>query len=304
MPIKSIIGQVVSDTIVAEAYQWLCKRRKNYHYSDDVWHLRYHWETLRPLIQEQLRTGTYRFSPVRLIRGTAKKGFSWLWAAADALVLKATTLVMGDFLRPLISSNCYHLAGNGGSKGAVRAVQEHIDNAAFVFRSDVRGYYEAIDHECLMVQLKQLISDPLVLELLQGYMKHMEDDGGILRPVNRGISLGCPLSPLMAALYLKPLDEAMEKTGLFYARFMDDWVVLSPTRWKLRKAIKATNQVLTRLKVEKHPDKTFIGKLDRGFDFLGYRFGPRSPAGLDVAQKTIENHVANITRLYEQGADD
>jgi hypothetical protein len=35
---------------------------------------------------------------------------------------------------------------------------------------------------------------------------------------------------------------------------MDDWVVLSPTRWKLRKAIKKANQVLAQLKVEKHPD--------------------------------------------------
>jgi hypothetical protein len=53
--------------------------------------------------------------------------------------------------------------------------------------------------------------------------------------------------------------------------------------------------------VEKHPDKTFIGKVDRGFDFLGYRFTPMAVHGLDVAKKTIENHVARITRLYEQG---
>jgi hypothetical protein len=48
----------------------------------------------------------------------------------------------------------------------------------------------------------------------------------------------------MAAIYLKPLDDAMEKSGHFFARFMDDWVVLSSSRWKLRKAIKAANQVL------------------------------------------------------------
>ncbi len=52
---------------------------------------------------------------------------------------------------------------------------------------------------------------------------------GIYRDVKRGISLGYPLSPLMGALYLKQLDDRMEETGLFYARFMDDWVVITPS---------------------------------------------------------------------------
>ena len=95
----------------------------------------------------------------------------------------------------------------------------------------------------------------------------------------------------------------MESTGLFYARFMDDWVVLSPTRWKLRKAIKKANRMLQHLIVEKHPDKTFIGRVARGFDFMGYHFTPGAAHGIEVAKKTIENHVARITRLYEQGAD-
>ncbi len=49
--------------------------------------------------------------------------------------------------------------------------------------------------------------------------------------------------------------------------------------------------------MEKHPDKTFIGRIETGFDFLGYRFGPD---GLSVAKKTFENFVARAIRLYEQ----
>ena len=49
--------------------------------------------------------------------------------------------------------------------------------------------------------------------------------------------------------------------------------------------------------MEKHPDKTFIGRIERGFDFLGYHFGPD---GLSVATKTIVRFVARATRLYEQ----
>jgi hypothetical protein len=57
----------------------------------------------------------------------------------------------------------------------------------------------------------------------------------------------------MGAVYLQPLDDAMQKTGLFYARFMDDWVVFAPSRWKLRKVVRIVNQVLNRLKVWQHP---------------------------------------------------
>ncbi len=51
------------------------------------------------------------------------------------------------------------------------------------------------------------------------------------------------------------------------------------------------------LRLEKHPDKTFIGRIERGFDFLGYHF---SRGGLRIAKATIERFVERATRLYEQ----
>jgi hypothetical protein len=103
----------------------------------------------------------------------------------------------------------------------------------------------------------------------------------------------------MGALYLKPLDDRMAELGCFYVRFMDDWVVLAPTRWKLRKAIKAVSEVMADLRVEQHPDKTFIGRIARGFDFLGYWF---MTEGLGIASKTVERFAERVCLLYEQGA--
>jgi len=103
----------------------------------------------------------------------------------------------------------------------------------------------------------------------------------------------------MGALYLKPLDDAMTRCGFMYARFMDDWVVIVPTRWKLRKLVRLVNEILAQLKVEKHPDKTFIGKAVRGLSFLGYFL---KPGNLRVASTTISNMKECIARLYEQGA--
>ncbi len=62
-------------------------------------------------------------------------------------------------------------------------------------------------------------------------------------------------------------------------------------------AVRAVNGVLGALGLEKHPDKTFIGQIERGFDFLGYHFGPE---GLTMAARTIEQFVERAIRLYEQ----
>jgi hypothetical protein len=89
----------------------------------------------------------------------------------------------------------------------------------------------------------------------------------------------------------------MAKLRLFYVRFMDDILILTQTHWQLRRAVKVVNQTLGVLSLEKHPDKTFIGKIERGFDFLGYHF---SPAGLTMAKQTITNFIEKASQLYEQ----
>ena len=78
-------------------------------------------------------------------------------------------------------------------------------------------------------------------------------------------------------------------------------MVLAPTRWKLRRAVKAVNEELKKLQVVKHPEKTFIGRIAKGFDFLGYWFSPR---GVGVAKKTIDRMLEKVSRLYEQNATD
>ncbi|ETX00979.1 MAG: hypothetical protein ETSY1_09280 [Candidatus Entotheonella factor] len=55
------------------------------------------------------------------------------------------------------------------------------------------------------------------------------------------------------------------------------------------------------LQLVKHPDKTYIGRTAKGFEFLGYSF---SPDGLSVAKKTLEKFVARCRRLYEQGREE
>ena len=163
----------------------------------------------------------------------------------------------------------------------------------------MKGYYASINHGILYSQVADYVDDEAVLGLVGQYLARFVSDGGEYVDITQGISLGCPLSPLMGALYLKPLDDRMAELGCFYVRFMDDWVVLAPTRWRLRKAIQAVNEVMADLWVEQHPDKTFVGRIARGFDFLGYWF---TTEGLGIASKTVERFAARVSQLYEQGA--
>jgi hypothetical protein len=93
--------------------------------------------------------------------------------------------------------------------------------------------------------------------------------------------------------------EALGEKGIFYIRYMDDWVILAPNRYKLREAVAKMNAVLAELKLEKHPDKTFIGRLSHGFDALGYQFSEED--GLCGPSATaIQRFGARIVERYAQ----
>lgn len=84
----------------------------------------------------------------------------------------------------------------------------------------------------------------------------------------------------------------MEDKHVFYRRYMDDIIVLSSSRWKLRKAIKMVNQHFEKLKLKPHPDKTTIGRIKNGFDFLGYQFGKEK---ITVSKRTLQNHIRRLS---------
>jgi hypothetical protein len=109
---------------------------------------------------------------------------------------------------------------------------------------------------------------------------------------------GSPLSPLLGAIALVPLDKAMEKMkGVFYSRFMDDWVVLTRSKTALRKIVKITHQVVNALKLQLHPCKTYIGKVSHGFNFLAYYMDNQK---ILPSQETIRRfHERSAALLYE-----
>jgi RNA-directed DNA polymerase len=220
MPVLRI-GEVASSAVLDTAFAWLCQRRIDYADSADIWNVRRRWPELKLQLQRDLLEGQYRFQPLRCIR-TSDGDCIELWTALDALVLKAMAIVLHrrlDFPR-----SCYHMPGKDGeemrgAKAAVRHICSRLPSNQFVFRSDVKSYYASIDHSVLLALVRDRIDDRRLLDLVVWYLRRTVDENCLYTTVTVGFSLGCPLSPVMAAIYLELLDRRMEATGPIYARF-------------------------------------------------------------------------------------
>ncbi|NRB64954.1 MAG: hypothetical protein HRU40_18350, partial [Saprospiraceae bacterium] len=180
-------------------------------------------------------------------------------------------------------------------------------NYHYVCRSDINSYYASINHQILLKQLTSLISNSGVIQLIQHMLERLDDVNGELITAIIGITKGNPLSPLLGAVYLKVMDDRIgsycQRYDLKYYRYMDDWLILCKASNQLRTVVRLMNQILEEVKQQKHPFKTYIGRIkDEGFDFLGYRIANKIVNGLSIAWKTWANHQAKLKQLYEQNA--
>lgn len=276
-------------------FRWLCRQRAHYPPNADVWHLRFHWSVEQRQLAQQLRSQRYRFGPVSVITKVNGETLH-LRSARDALVAKR--LARGLLQHTRFSSHCTHLKGHGGLKATVAQVQRKLPHYRYVLRTDIKQFYAHIDHEVLLDQLDQVVNEPWVMNLLGQCIARCAERGGTFRDITRGIARGCPLSPVFGALYLQSVDAAfVADPKLYYVRYMDDLLVLAPSRWSLRRAKAKLHRLLQPLKLDLHPDKTYLGRIDKGFDFLGYHHAPRH---FSLAEVTRARFHARCCRLYEQ----
>jgi RNA-directed DNA polymerase len=202
------------------------------------------WTREKEQIKNALLSGNYRFS--LLTRMTLKDGEDTdLWSARDALVLKALALVLGEQLP--VSRRCPTSRATAVPNMRCGPVHDHLPDNRFVLRTDVKSYYASIDHLLPLDQPAVHIKDRRVLNFVGQYLRRTSERGGSFWAYEKGISLGCPLNRLIGGFFLNALDAAAAKLRLFYVRFMDDILILAPTRWQLRGPVKVVNQHVTDL---------------------------------------------------------
>ncbi len=283
----------------SDAYQWLCKSRRNHPPDSDIWSFKRTWDSQAETIMESFKSGTYQFDVQSKITLSCGETIA-LWSSQDALIIKVLTGIIQESLKPFLLKTCYHFKGHGGLKGAVRDVMKHLPKYKFYCKTDVKSYYDSINQYTLLMKLHDYIDDRIIVSYVWQFLNRCVEWGGLYQDIKKGIPRGSSLSPLLGAFYLMELDRKMEKLDVKYFRYMDDILILATTRWKLKKAIRMLNHTFNELKLEKHPDKTLIGRTERGFDFLVYFL---RPGKLEVSGETVNRFSKRIARLYEQGAD-
>lgn len=278
--------------ILNASYAWLCASRKNHLANADVWDLRFHWQQEKNALLRALRAGTYRLQP------RAAGEACVIWSARDALVIHALTRLLTPHLP--VHRTCEHVRGHGGGKQSTRRVHHFLrrTKAPFVFRTDIRGYYANIDKDRLYRQLTQYIACPGLCSLLWQFLHYTVEDGGNFHTPAKGIPRASSLSPLLAAFHLYHTDTALSAlTGVRYARYMDDFIIITTTRHKLRRAVKILKQRLHESGFVLHPDKTQLGRTQKGFDWMGLWF---TDAGITAfAPRATEKHHLKCRQLYE-----
>jgi RNA-directed DNA polymerase len=257
-------------------------------------------------LHEQLRDGTYRPQPVRRAwidkPGSREKRPLGIPAVRDRIVQGALRHVLEPIFETDFAGHSYGFRPGRGSKDALRRVDTLLKAGhVWVVDADLKSYFDTIPHGRLLALVKTRVADGRVLALVEGFLRAgvLEESKG-WRPTECGTPQGGVISPLLANLYLNPLDQQMEQAGWEMVRYADDFVILCRTPAEAQAALAAVRAWVNEAGLTLHPEKTRVvdASVPGGFDFLGYHFerGMKWPRKKSLA-KLRERVRAKTPRL-------
>ncbi len=255
-------------------------------------------------LHESLKSDQYRPLPVKRVdipKGNGHTRPLGIPSVKDRIVQTALKMAIEPIFETQFREGSYGFRPGRGCKDALRAVDLLLkEGYTHVVDADLRSYFDTIPQDRLMARVAEKISDGRVLALIEAFLRQDVMKGLERWTPTAGTPQGAVISPLLANIYLHPLDLLMEEAGHRMVRYADDFVILCRTAEEAEAALRLTTAWTMANGLTLHPDKTHIGDArepGQGFDFLGYRFESGRRHVREKSRKAFKDKVrAKTTR--------
>jgi len=244
-------------------------------------------ETLLAKLAQQIEDDTYEPKPIRRTwipkLGSSELRPLGIPTVTDRIAETALRMTIEPIFEQKFMECSYGFRPKRGAKDALRRVQQHLDDGrTFVVDIEIERYFDTIDHGMLMEEVKKEVSDGRVLRMIEKSLSRgVMETTKSYAALEEGTPQGSVISPLLANIFLHPVDEEMTKAGYELVRYADDCVVMCRTQEEAERAMRRMRELIEERGLTLHPEKTKLidATAPGGFDFLGYHFeqGHRGP---------------------------
>jgi RNA-directed DNA polymerase len=252
-------------------------------------------------LSEQLEEGSYEPQAVKRVwipKGGGQMRPLGVPTILDRVVQTSLRNAIEPIFERKFEASSYGFRPGRGCKDALREVVRRLKaGQRWVVDVDIEKYFDSIDRERLMDEVAKEIADGSVLGLIRQFLEQdVMEDAKRWSP-ERGTPQGAVISPLLANIYLHPVDVTMREEGYAVIRYADDMVVMCTTREEAERALAKLHELLTERGLKLHPVKTRVVDASErpGFDFLGYRFFGNRRYPRPSSQKKLRSSIRDKT---------
>ena len=220
----------------------------------------------------------------------------------DRLIQQALHQILSPIYDPTFSDNSYGFRPGRSAHQAVLCAQSYInEDKRWVVDVDLSKFFDEVNHARLLAKLRKRIADKRVIHLIDRYLRAGMMVDGIAEPRSKGTPQGSPLSPLLSNIVLDELDQELERRGLRFVRYADDFQIYVGTRRSAERVMASVSEfVKNKLRLRVNVSKSKVGRpWDRSF--LGYSFTTNKSIKLKPSKVSIKRLRQKVKGKFRSG---